>query len=323
MELQMIKLTEPGDYRGWKAISAIDDKPIDIDRLGLDDRDVIDTLTIPDFMSAGGTAKALNVDNDMTMSSNEANGEQIKIINGKPLVFIDFDGVINAFPEDKVWRRGGQTGRWLASRPDSDYRKKLYSLDHAFHLDASENITLWTSSDGGLGQTSSSCRIHFSRELAKAIYDMQTSGEAEVLWLSTWQPWTGRLALSLGWNDVNDTVATVDTVRWYDPSTGIDRAMGKLFTIAAALEELKIAGVSRRIVWIDDEEANSTAVEWLESHGLGKVAPVLMIQPDERIGASRSQWDHVKRFVNGVSGEDEHGFYADRTPFVHHGHIGL
>lgn len=309
----MIKLTDPINHRGWSAISAVDDEPIDVTGLGLDESDVISTLTMPDFMMADN---AVNTSRVTVKSSNSTDEKPSAIIDSKPLVFIDFDGVINAFPEDKVWRRGGQTGKWLYSRPDSDYRRRLYSLDHAFHLDSSEKITLWTPSEDGLGQTAASCRIHFSRELAKDIYDMQTSGEARVLWLSTWQPWTGMLAFKLGWNDVNDTIATVDTVRWYDPVTGIGRDTGKLYTIAAALEELKNAGVSRRIVWIDDEEANDHAVDWLKSHGLDGVAPVLMVQPDERIGVSRDQWDHVKRFVDGVSGENELGFYSDRTPAV-------
>ena len=310
----MIKLTDPINHRGWSAISAVDDEPVDVTGLGLDESNVISTLTMPDFMLAGESVKTSMA---TVESSKNADEKPSVIIDNKPLVFIDFDGAINAFPEDKVWRRGGQTGKWLLSRPDSDYRRRLYSLDHAFHLDSSEKITLWAPSEDGLGQTTTSCRIHFSRELAKNIYDMQTSGEARVLWLSTWQPWTGMLDFKLGWNDVNDTIATVDTVRWYDPVTGIGRDTGKLYTIAAALEELKNASVSRRIVWIDDEEANDHAVDWLKSHGLDGVAPVLMVQPDERIGVSRAQWDHVKRFVDGVSGENEPGFYADRTPVVH------
>lgn len=313
----MIKLTDTLNHKVWSAISAVDDEPVDVTGLGLDESDVISTLTMPDFMSADEivkTSRTSKASGAIAVRSEDPSVKTSAIIDSKPLVFIDFDGVINAFPEDKVWRRGGQTGKWLCSRPDSDYRRKLYSLDHAFHLDSSEKITLWTPSEDGLGQTAASCRIHFSRELAKYIYDMQTSGEARVLWLSTWQPWTGMLAFKLGWNDVNDTIATVDTVRWYDPVTGIGRDTGKLYTIAAALEELKNAGASRRIVWIDDEEANDHAVDWLKSHGLDGVAPVLMIQPDERIGVSRAQWDHVKRFVDGVSGENEPGFYADRTP---------
>lgn len=38
---------------------------------------------------------------------------------GRPLLFIDFDGVINQFPDDKVMRRQGRTG-WM--RPDDPHR---------------------------------------------------------------------------------------------------------------------------------------------------------------------------------------------------------
>lgn len=41
---------------------------------------------------------------------------------GRPLLFIDFDGVINQFPDDKVMRRQGRTG-WM--RPDDPHRAAL------------------------------------------------------------------------------------------------------------------------------------------------------------------------------------------------------
>lgn len=42
---------------------------------------------------------------------------------GRPLLFIDFDGVINQFPDPKVMRRQGTTD-WM--RPD-DPRRPLYA----------------------------------------------------------------------------------------------------------------------------------------------------------------------------------------------------
>ncbi len=46
------------------------------------------------------------------------------MIMGVPVIYTDFDGVLNAFPDDKVLRRGGvgHTG-WLK---DGDPRKPLY-----------------------------------------------------------------------------------------------------------------------------------------------------------------------------------------------------
>ena len=50
---------------------------------------------------------------------------------GRPLLFIDFDGVINQFPDDKVMRRQGRTG-WM--RPD-DPRRAAYAPDNWFRPD--------------------------------------------------------------------------------------------------------------------------------------------------------------------------------------------
>ena len=49
----------------------------------------------------------------------------------RPLVFIDFDGVINQFPDDKVIRRQGRTD-WM--EPD-DPRRDTYSPDNWFGPD--------------------------------------------------------------------------------------------------------------------------------------------------------------------------------------------
>lgn len=49
---------------------------------------------------------------------------------GRPLLFIDFDGVINQFPDDKVMRRQGRTG-WM--RPDDPHRA-AYAPDNWFRL---------------------------------------------------------------------------------------------------------------------------------------------------------------------------------------------
>ena len=47
---------------------------------------------------------------------------------GRPLLFIDFDGVINQFPDPKVMRRQGTTD-WM--RPD-DPRRAAYAPDNWF-----------------------------------------------------------------------------------------------------------------------------------------------------------------------------------------------
>lgn len=41
----------------------------------------------------------------------------------KPVVFTDFDGVLNAFPDDKLLRRGGVNKVMTWAKPDSPYEK--------------------------------------------------------------------------------------------------------------------------------------------------------------------------------------------------------
>ena len=55
----------------------------------------------------------------------------------KPVVFTDFDGVLNAFPDDKLLRRGGVNKVMTWTKPDSPYAK-MYNPEKAFHLDGNE-----------------------------------------------------------------------------------------------------------------------------------------------------------------------------------------
>lgn len=49
---------------------------------------------------------------------------------GRPLLFIDFDGVINQFPDDKVMRRQGRTG-WMRPRRSAPRRVRAGQLVQA------------------------------------------------------------------------------------------------------------------------------------------------------------------------------------------------
>ena len=56
----------------------------------------------------------------------------------KPVVFTDFDGVLNAFPDDKLLRRSGVNKVMTWAKPDSPYAK-IYNPEKAFHLDGNES----------------------------------------------------------------------------------------------------------------------------------------------------------------------------------------
>ena len=134
----------------------------------------------------------------------------------KPVVFTDFDGVLNAFPDDKLLRRGGVNKVMTWAKPDSPY-EKMYNPEKAFHLDGNEKVHTPVGS----------WRIHWSSELSDAMYALAVDGIVELWWLSTWQPYCNQiLDPILGWDPM-----LVDVVTWYDPVTKWGRETGKWQTI--------------------------------------------------------------------------------------------
>ena len=83
----------------------------------------------------------------------------------KPVVFTDFDGVLNAFPDDKLLRRGGVNKVMTWAKPDSPYAK-MYNPEKAFHLNGNEKAHTPVGS----------WRIHWSSELSDAMYALAVDG---------------------------------------------------------------------------------------------------------------------------------------------------
>ena len=184
----------------------------------------------------------------------------------RPLVFIDFDGVINQFPDDKVIRRQGRTD-WM--EPD-DPRRDTYSPDNWFGPDRRERLLV-----RDLGRRFT---IRWNAELVARLDAL----DADKWWLSTWQPETAQLNRALG----------VDwpTIRWYDPVTRDGILTGKRRTILDALKQ------DRPIVWLDDEETTYNA--GLAIQATPHEAPVLGVGPDSAIGIGRPQMDLVEDFIH-------------------------
>ena len=184
---------------------------------------------------------------------------------GRPLLFIDFDGVINQFPDDKVMRRQGRTD-WM--RPDDPHRA-AYAPDNWFRPDRRERLLV-----RDLGRR---FVIRWNAELVARLDAL----DADKWWLTTWQPETGRLNRALG----------VDwpTIRWYDPITRDGIPTGKRRTILDALKQ------DRPIVWLDDEETTYNA--GLAIQTTPHEAPVLGVGPDSAIGVSRPQLALIEDFI--------------------------
>ncbi|MEO2465210.1 hypothetical protein ABG943_01075 [Bifidobacterium catenulatum] len=157
----------------------------------------------------------------------------------KPVVFTDFDGVLNAFPDDKLLRRGGVNKVMTWAKPDSPYAK-MYNPEKAFHLDGNEKAHTPVGS----------WRIHWSSELSDAMYALAVDGIVELWWLSTWQPYCSQiLDPMLGWDPM-----LVDVITWYDPVTKWGRETGKWQTIQRRVRIECEENEPAPIVWIDDDE---------------------------------------------------------------------
>lgn len=197
----------------------------------------------------------------------------------RPLVLIDFDGVINQFPDEKVRRRQNST-RWL--KPN-DPRIRLYAPDNWFIPDHKESITI---------QYHGRLRLLWSGELVERLKAL----DAQIIWLSTWQPYTVALNLRLG--------TEWETAYWYDPVTQENRHTGKRRTVIDHLAD------GRPIIWIDDEETTYNA--GLALIGNEPQAPVLAIGSDTHIGISRSQMSTIERFVSTPPADPEVRFEISR-----------
>ena len=133
-----------------------------------------------------------------------------------PIVLLDFDGVLNAFP-DAIDVRYEDVG----VAPVVECRGRMtddFGPERAFRLDGVETVRL--------GRRGGTWHLHWSRELAANLYGLAESGVIDLRWLSTWQPYVHILDGLLGWDpDV------VHNTHWYDPLTGRGRMGGKLHAV--------------------------------------------------------------------------------------------
>lgn len=206
----------------------------------------------------------------------------------RAIVYTDFDGVLNAFPE--------------AEPTPSD----LYSPERAFRLDGDATVHV------GNG---AAYRIRWSSELTDALHELACTGAIELQWLSTWQPYTALLNERLGWN-----AQIIGTVQWYDPITYTGLRDGKYRAVARRGEVEADGDDPAPIVWIDDEECTRTRCDELRASA--PVAPVLMVRPDIRIGISRRQWALICAFIANPRAFGDVTLDVEPTLREHEGHMG-
>ncbi len=222
--------------------------------------------------------------------------KMVKIVHGanretemsranKPVMYLDFDGVLNAFPNTGIVNYSDVGHVELVPDPDG-YRTDLYSAKRAFLLDKTAVIDF-----GRRGFH----ELHWSDELAGKLYALARGGMLDLRWLSTWQPYTEMLGDRLGWDD-----SVVSSVFWHDPNTHEGRVMQKLDLIMNEIikqrERVERGYDAHAIIWVDDGAINNRTITALIHTQLA--SPLLLISPDARIGISRRQLELIYTFVN-------------------------
>ncbi|PAU68366.1 HAD domain-containing protein [Bifidobacterium criceti] len=203
----------------------------------------------------------------------------------RAVIYTDFDGVINAFPKDRAATAGdGRT----------------FALDGMTYVPAD-----------GIAYP-----VHWSTQLADGMRALVDSGAAELVWLSTWQPFTPALNATLGWDG-----ARVRTAQWYDPVTLTGMRGGKLRTVLRRIAYEDDEATPLPIVWIDDEECTVRAKQLIEA--AGPLFPVFAVRPDDRIGISKRQWRLIREFVANPMAFPTVTLDVEPSVTEREGHIGL
>jgi hypothetical protein len=199
---------------------------------------------------------------------------------GLPVMMVDFDGVLNVFPQKKQQLRGGV--RDTSSMPDDNPRKDLYSYAHAFQAYRKSKVRV----------RDMRIALRWSPELLTSLLELIQNDEAHWTWLSTWQPYIEDILYPVLDIDPHAVDGRMDIAQWYNLSQFNEiPGYGKQEYVQSWLKEH-----DEPLVWIDDEAADTSTLDELQ-YEFGDSRKVLMIQPNDEIGISRSQFEHIKEFL--------------------------
>lgn len=196
--------------------------------------------------------------------------------SSKPVVALDFDGVFNIFPKDRLLTPPGFTRHEITIYND-DWPQTLFLRPIK---GTSETITV-TVNPSLHGRWITELREH-----------------AEVVWATTWERAANRyIAPLLGIESLPVGISTAEQ----KPSSAAFQSMMSVVWKQEALRD-KYSG--RAICWIDDWAPRGA--EWRDLHwfinGKHKIekneAPTLTIPIDEEIGLTREQMGRVDEWVN-------------------------
>jgi hypothetical protein len=221
----------------------------------------------------------------------------------KPYLFLDFDGVINAFPYDR---------RWIGPETDGNENdlfgfELLNPKNWAYDIvepDPTTHFPLDTISEAT--HNGRTFRITYSAELVEALKELIVEDKVNFLWLTTWREASlTELNPMLGFPNEK-----ADFLPWYDTTASVSNPqLGKYWGLTDfIIEEAKQKRLEKDtpLIWVDDvattgfynlsEQEKKRRTE--EARDPFFTYPTLVIQPDDKWGISRAELALIQEMVN-------------------------
>lgn len=213
----------------------------------------------------------------------------------KPIIFCDFDGVINAIPYENVWV--GDNSKMFLGGLDL-YDKANWRLDTLtpdtethFVLDRQEKI---------VGMRNRPVLLNLSNELISELNKIIGEGNADFMWLTAWREHTQTLL-----NPLLPFPENTPFLDWYYRGSNDYTESGKFNALRDYLTG-NPEHMGRPVVWIDDvaTEFHQThrksefdderkKYSWFTEHDI----PHLVIHTDAHWGISRVELSAVNEFI--------------------------
>jgi len=215
----------------------------------------------------------------------------------KPIIFLDFDGVINAIPRERIYV-GPEPADILDMYPSKNWEWKDVTPDLETHFELDQITTAHTNGRD--------YKITYSSEVVAALRELIVEDKVQFIWLTTWrEDAMSKLNPILGFP--NDKTSSL---QWFDTSIShTNPQMGKYYGMIDYFEKLERDNVDldgTSIVWVDDvatigfvDLTDKEKKFRIEHYAASPVLlyPSLVVKPDMHFGISRAELKSIQDFV--------------------------
>lgn len=214
--------------------------------------------------------------------------EKVAVDGTKPLIFLDFDGVVNALNRFPEWVGEGKPTEldYIFKDPKKWVPGEVPVPETEFYAPTNSKVVEFHGRE---------YHIQWSDELVAEFNDIIEDGSVQLLWLTTWREYTDAL--------LNDLLGLkVPEGSWMDfPQRG-----GGFSGKAEAIGELyQILNPKPPFVWLDDVETHAFSNYWegeiseANAYLTDKLgAEALVIETLGTYGISREEVAAVRKFLN-------------------------